>query len=167
MCSLCFTNSESKWARNPVVSVFGAICFKLKFGGPQTDVLSPGLRIHDCCSRDCCSDLLKVPKISSRGSFQIPRSNFLQEFCKNFMGHLVLKFNHFELKKITFNQNILFSNAVLYLLNHSGFLVWISPISAASRLQCFLTLFSQICGHYLRAVLNQGQAYSSKLGCVL
>ena len=83
MSSLCFTNSESKWARNPVVPVFGATCLKLKFGRLQTDVLSLGLRIHNCRSRDRCSDLLKVPKISSRGSFQISRSSF---FCKNFMG---------------------------------------------------------------------------------
>ena len=56
----------------------------------------------------------------------------------------MLNFNYFELRNITFNQKILFSNAVVDLLNHSGFLVWISPISAASRLQCFLTLLSQM-----------------------
>jgi len=145
MTSLCFTSSESKWARNPVVPVFAATCFKLKFGRLQTDILSLGLRIHDCRSRDCCSDLLKVPKISSWGSFQILRSRFFfARILQERYAWVVLNFNHFQLKNTTFNQNILFSNAVLDLLNHSGFLVWISPISAALRLWCFLTLLSQM-----------------------
>ena len=33
----------------------------------------------------------------------------------------MLKFNLFQLKNITFNQNILFPNAALDLINHSGF----------------------------------------------
>ena len=144
MSSLCFTNNESKWARNPVVPVFGATCFKLKFGGLQTDILSSGLRIHECHSRDRCSNLLKVPKISSRGAFIFPEAVFFARILQELFRRVVLNFNHFELKNITFNQKILFSNAVLDLLNHSGFLVWISPISAASRLWCFLTLLSQM-----------------------
>ena len=124
--SLCFTNSESKWSRNPAVSVFGATCFKLKFGRLQTDVLSPGLHIHsyDCRSRDRCIDLLKVPKISSRGSSSDSQKQlFVARILQELFGRVVLKFNHFELKNITFNQNILFSNAVLDLVNHSGFSV--------------------------------------------
>ena len=146
MSSLCFTNSESKWSRNPTVSVFGATCFKLKFGRIQTDVLSPGLHIHayDCRSRDRCIDLLKSLKSLLGGAFRFPEAVFFARILQELFGRVVLKFNHFELKNITFNHNILFSHAVLDLLNHSGFSVWISPISAASRLPCFLTLLSQM-----------------------
>ena len=41
-----FTNSESKWARNPVVTV----CLKVKFGGRRWRTLSR-LRIHERRSR--------------------------------------------------------------------------------------------------------------------
>ena len=81
---LTVKENDRKW------SVFGATCFKLKFGRLQTDVLSPGLYIHayDCRSRDRCIDLpLKSLKSLLGGAPAIPRSSFLlQEFCKNFLG---------------------------------------------------------------------------------
>ena len=120
---LTVKENDRKW------SVFGATCFKLKFGRLQTDVLSPGLHIHayDCRSRDRCIDLLKVPKISSRGSSSDSQKQFfVARILQELFGRVVLKFNHFELKNITFNQNILFSNAVLDL--DPVYMEWGTPV---------------------------------------
>ena len=65
---------------------------------------------------------LKVPKISSRGSSRFPEAVFFfARILQELQGQVVLKFNHFQLKNITSNQNILFPNAALDLINHSGF----------------------------------------------
>ena len=74
---------------------------------------------------------LKALKSLLGGAFRFWEAVFFCRILQELYGWVVLNFNHFQLKNTTFNQNILFSNAVLDLLNHSGFLVWISPISAA------------------------------------
>ena len=87
---------------------------------------------------------LKSLKSLLGGAFLFTEAVFFARILQELFGQVVLNFDYFGLKNITFHQKILFSNAVVDLLNHSGFLVWISPISAASRLQCFLTLLSQM-----------------------
>ena len=52
-------------SEKPCSHCWGAVCFKLKFGGLRwclLELLSLGLRIHDRRSRGRRSDLRKVPK---------------------------------------------------------------------------------------------------------
>ena len=63
--SLHFTSSESKWARNPFVTVWVPLALSWNLVGCSY-VLSPGLCIHHHRSRGCHSDLLKVPKDKRR-----------------------------------------------------------------------------------------------------
>ena len=51
---------------------------------------------------------------------------FVARILQELFGRVVLKFNHFELKNITFNQNILFSNAVLDL--DPVYMEWGTPV---------------------------------------